>query len=279
MTLWRWINCAIVSGAVVFSASTHATVWNEAGDAGGLPKTAQVVVGAGALNQINGHVTGPNDVEMYLIRVVNPAAFSASATAGLTFGPPSLLLFDAQGFGVTGYDDSTNTGAAISAANVNAAGLYFLAYSASALPFDAKFNALWQDNPRDVERAPDGHGAANPIAFWGPTILPYALDEYTIALTGTRYVLPGDADGDGDIDDTDLGTAFSNYTGPLAPGTGGKTAADGDTDGDGDVDDADLGPSFAGYTGPLTPSSTVPEPGSLALLAVGGLSAARRRRR
>ncbi|MFN3168625.1 MAG: LamG-like jellyroll fold domain-containing protein [Phycisphaeraceae bacterium] len=89
--------------------------------------------------------------------------------------------------------------------------------------------------------------------------------------------LPGDTDADGDIDDTDLGTAFSNYTGPQPPGTGGKTAADGDTDGDGDIDDTDLGTIFSGYTGPLGPES-VPEPGSLALIGLGGLMALRRRR-
>ena len=86
--------------------------------------------------------------------------------------------------------------------------------------------------------------------------------------------LPGDTDGDGDIDDSDLGTAFANYTGPVGA-AGGKTAAQGDTDGDGDVDDSDLGTTFSGYTGPL---AAVPEPTSLALLGLSGLALARRRR-
>ncbi|MFN3165936.1 MAG: hypothetical protein ACE37H_02615 [Phycisphaeraceae bacterium] len=79
--------------------------------------------------------------------------------------------------------------------------------------------------------------------------------------------MPGDTDGDGDIDDADLGTAFAHYSGPIG-GVAGMGAAQGDTDGDGDVDDADLGTAFAGYTGPLSPPA-VPEPAGVAGLLIG----------
>jgi len=88
--------------------------------------------------------------------------------------------------------------------------------------------------------------------------------------------VPGDTDGDGDVDDADLGVAFANYTGPLGASAG-KSPSHGDTDGDGDVDDADLGAAFAAYTGPLSSGATVPEPASLLALCVGAGLARRRR--
>jgi len=96
-----------------------------------------------------------------------------------------------------------------------------------------------------------------------------------IAVVQSDAAIPGDTDGDGDIDDGDLGTAFANFTGPVGD-AGGKTAAQGDTDGDGDIDDGDLGTAFAGYTGPLV-TTNVPEPTSLLLAGVGAFVCIRRR--
>jgi len=183
-----------------------------------------------------------------------------------------------------------------------------LTYNDGSLPAgatEADLNLLWFDTGAQAwTDAVDGNTAGTPTQFFG------SFEDYLASAGGGSFdagdlgafgvdtannhvwavlnhaslfavgapaaALPGDTDGDGDVDDADLGTAFANYTGPLGSGVGTKTAADGDTDGDGDVDDADLGAAFAAYTGPI--ASAVPEPTSLALMALGGLLVARRRR-
>ena len=95
--------------------------------------------------------------------------------------------------------------------------------------------------------------------------------------------IPGDLDGDGDVDNADIGTAVGNFTG--AGGSTSMTFADGDMDGDGDIDNADLGVIVGAFTGAMANLSSasvsepsVPEPGSILLLGMGGLALLRRRR-
>ncbi len=89
------------------------------------------------------------------------------------------------------------------------------------------------------------------------------------------YYITGDLDLDADVDDADFGIAFANFTGP---GGTGMTSYEGDLDGDGDIDDADFGIAFAHFTGPGDAPVNVPEPTTLATLALGALLLRSRRR-
>lgn len=113
-----------------------------------------------------------------------------------------------------------------------------------------------------------------PVAPLTATIFEWAYetDPDTAILAGdVGSFVPGDFDGDGDVDGADLTKWQGDY----------GVNAGSDADVDGDSDGRDYLIWQRGYTGPmLTASSTsVPEPTSLALLAAGGGALALKRRR
>ncbi|MGB0767938.1 MAG: filamentous hemagglutinin N-terminal domain-containing protein [Phycisphaeraceae bacterium] len=111
-------------------------------------------------------------------------------------------------------------------------------------------------NQTPGEITQDGTIDANEISLVSGDLFSLALEQDVASeadFTPPVTLEQIDTDGDGDIDNDDVRTAFANFTGPLPPGTGGKTQQDGDTDGDGDVDNDDIATLFVFFTGPVNP--------------------------
>lgn len=229
-------------------SAAPANAWNEGadggGDAGKLPETAQSTAAtqcARTIDAIIGNLD-PSDADMFAIYISDPGAFSAT-TVGATSFDTQLWLFDANGNGVTFNDDSGGLQSTITGQFITGPGTYYIAISS--YDHDAagcNGGEIWADTPFGVERAPDGPGAANPVASWGGTTA--AGGAYTIAMQGAFFVdeagcdegppcPEADVDGDCCVNDSDLLIVLFSF---------GDFGFDlpGDINGDFVVNDADL---------------------------------------
>jgi hypothetical protein len=216
-------------------------------DAGDALTTAQ---SPSATTAIVGTFTA-SDADIYAIDICDPSAFVAEVnTAGLS-PDTGLFLFDSNGLGVTFNDDTPivplDLRSRITGTFITAPGTYFLAISRfDRDPVDAGGLALWLDTPFAVERAPDGPGAANPLAAWAATTVAYPF--YEILLTGaspagtcggsTCPACPADFDQDGGVTGADVEAFFLAFE-------AGDTC--GDTDLDGGVTGADVEAFFIAF--------------------------------
>ena len=178
---------------LVFAASAaSASPWAEVGDAPAL-LAGQQTNGAGVLDLITGNFTGYYDVDLYEIKVVDYTQFRAS-TVGLTTADTKLALFNASGHGVT-FDDDAGTSAqsTLTSQFLTANGTYYLAVTRyniiAATTGAAPGSYIWNGNPYNVERAPDGPGAAGALAQWFGASM-YADTTYGIDLKGVEYAVP-----------------------------------------------------------------------------------------
>ena len=163
-------------------------VWNEVGEAGDLPAIAQVPVGGGPLLTINGTLLTGGDADMYCINIPAGVAFSATTCAGTALDT-QLWLFNPGGLGIT-FDDDDPAGcglqSTITGVFVPGPGNYYVTvsrYNWDAL--DPGGLAMWLDTPYNVERTPDGPGAAGPVASWAGSAVTGGA--YSIFLSGAVY--------------------------------------------------------------------------------------------
>lgn len=184
MTNWRLFLCvAAVVGIGFFDGGVaSADVWVEVGDAGQLPGTAQVPQGSGPLTSIMGAYTSGN-VDMFLIHIANPAAFSAQ-TSGAT--DPQLFLFNSSGFGVQGNDDAGPGLQAQLGPFVGPPGNYFLAISGYDDDPTSPGGLIFPDFPFGPIYGPTGPGGGQAITGW--TGFGFYDEEYTIILQGATFV-------------------------------------------------------------------------------------------
>lgn len=159
--------------------------WAEVGDAQYHPQDAQVPIGTGPIAAITGSVSFADDVDTYLIRITNEAAFSATTVAnGPTLADTQLFLLDQFGRGVVCNDDSgAGTRSTVDSTRVTANGLYMIAVSGYNTDPTNNGNLVFP-NTSTGQIAPNANtGPVNGLRA-GNT----ATGTYTITLAGCEFV-------------------------------------------------------------------------------------------
>jgi hypothetical protein len=175
--------------------SSNGTIALSVDGAGATLETANVPVGEGELTTLTGSMVA-NDVDIFKINICDLANFTATTFGNGNTADTRLFLFSPDGMGVT-YNDDVPDGfpgdaslqSRISNVNVTTAGEYYLAITRyQIMASDASAANIWVTAaPFNLEPAPNGAGAANPLAQWTGAAVTQTAVNYTIALTGACY--------------------------------------------------------------------------------------------
>lgn len=159
--------------------------WNEVGDAGNLPSSAQVTAGNGPLTSIKGTLSGNADQDMYCIVVSDPPNFRAILNC-VVIADNDLWIFS----GTTGvaHNDGCAAGQTfVGTPLVTTAGSYYLAVSPSGDDAMNGSSPIWNPPSASGQRSPDGTGAPGPITGWSNAGTVSSFNNYTIQLTGALF--------------------------------------------------------------------------------------------
>jgi len=148
--------------------------------------------GSGPLTTINGAAdSGDFDVDVYCIKVTDPANFQAQV-ASYQLDPISLFLFNPGHKGVSQHSSACPSGAYFPSVHTpGGAGRYWLAVANAGIYPSSGGGFIWvppPGMPAAVEYLPNGPGAGQALVSWSFNPPPTCLSgTYTIALTGTEF--------------------------------------------------------------------------------------------
>jgi hypothetical protein len=184
-------SASIVAAAagLAVAASAHGQLWNESGDAGDLPASAQGVLGSGPLQLILGMIGEASDVDMYQVFICDAPNFSAS-TVGQTTLDTQLFIFDASGLGIVSNDDTLGSGtqSTIPTGFIPANGVYYIAISLFNRDPISSGGLIFNPPAFTTVQTPNGPGAGSPVSGWQNATT--ATGPYGIVFTGACFVDP-----------------------------------------------------------------------------------------
>ncbi len=177
--------CGVVGACVLASSALGGGSWTEVGDAGQTVPTAQITLGTGTLKLIDGELVTGDDADIYCIRITNVSQFYANSGASFD---AQLFLFTMSGVGIAMADQNGGGGQAIlDGTFVPAPGDYLLAISRyNNDPIDFVGDMIWNNTPRNVQRAPDGPSATDVLFGWNDGG-PANGGKYKLDLKGVEY--------------------------------------------------------------------------------------------
>ena len=148
-----------IAGALVtclcfisIATTAAAVTWNEIGDAGNTPLTAQTPIGSGALNTIIGTLSPATDTDVFRIYIPDPNVFAIDMTGTVLSvdNDTELWVLDAAGNLVFNNDGWTLSHVNAGDLGSSPAGIYLIAYNVfSSIPTNDEMHPIigWDVNP------------------------------------------------------------------------------------------------------------------------------------
>lgn len=134
---------------IAMATKASAVTWNEIGDAGDTPLTAQTPIGTGALNTIIGTLSPATDTDVFKIYIPDPSIFSITMNGTDLIGSgDDTELWVMNTLGNLVFNDDDSGPGWLSQLNAGAltgqpGGIYLIAYNQfSAVPIDDQLNPI-----------------------------------------------------------------------------------------------------------------------------------------